>query len=90
MRNTRLVILLMTAAVAACDGSDGPMGPAGADGSDGADGATGPPGADWPGPAPAAYTAADGLAGGAAYSKWWTADADGSDTAPTTTAGADF
>jgi len=33
---------------------------------------------------------ADGLTGGAAYSKWWTASAGGSDTAPTTTAAADF
>jgi mono/diheme cytochrome c family protein len=28
--------------------------------------------------------------GGAAYSKWWTADAGGSDSQPATTAGADF
>jgi mono/diheme cytochrome c family protein len=41
------------------------------EGSDGNDGPPGPAGADWPGPAPAAYTAADGLRGGAAYSSWY-------------------
>ncbi len=41
-------------------------------------------------PAPQAYQDADGLAGGAAYSQWWTLDAAGSGTKPTTTVGADF
>lgn len=40
--------------------------------------------------APQAYRDADGMAGGAAYSQWWTADAAGSGTKPTTAVGADF
>lgn len=40
--------------------------------------------------APQAYRDANGLAGGAAYSQWWTVDAGGSGTQPTTTAGADY
>jgi cytochrome c553 len=43
-------------------------------GDDGTDGA------DYPGPIPAAYTAADATKGGAAYSKWYVADADGQGT----------
>lgn len=65
-------------------GPEGPAGPPGADGSDGSDGSSGP------GPVPPAYLAANGLTGGAAYSKWWTAAGGGSDTQPTTVAGADF
>lgn len=59
-------------------------------GCEGKEGPTGTAGADWPGNPPAAYTSADGIAGGAAYSKWWTAEASGSGTQPTTTASADF
>jgi cytochrome c553 len=87
MYQKRVLALLLTLAVGSCSGSDGLTGPAGADG---AAGAVGPPGSDFPGPAPAAYSAADGVLGGAAYSKWWTSDADGTGTQPTTTAGADF
>lgn len=93
MRYTKVVALFMIVALAACEGSDGvtgPAGPAGADGAAGAQGPAGPSGADFPGPAPAAYTAADGILGGAAYAKWWTTDAAGSGTQPTTIAGADF
>lgn len=93
MHHRRILALLLSVAVASCTGADGltgPAGPAGADGADGTDGTDGAPGADWPGPAPAGYTAADGILGGSAYSKWWVADADGSGTQPATTAGADF
>ena len=90
MRHNKVLALLLTVAVAACSGSDGLTGPAGAAGADGAAGPAGPPGTNFPGPAPAAYDAADGILGGAAYSKWWTTDADGSGTQPATTAGADF
>ena len=91
--------LLFVLALAACEGPtgpDGPMGPqgvAGPQGPTGPTGPTGPPGTDganWPGPAPAAYTAADGIAGGAAYSQWWITDGGGSGTQPTTTVGKDF
>ncbi|MBW2264205.1 MAG: c-type cytochrome [Deltaproteobacteria bacterium] len=47
-------------------------------------------GSDWPGPLPAEYVAADGIAGGAAYSKWWTSDGGGSGTSPSTSVAADF
>ena len=89
----RLTVLLLAAALAACEGPTGPAGPTGPTGSAGANGTNGTngsPGLDWPGPVPAAYTAADGILGGAAYSKWWTTDAAGGGTQPTTTAGADF
>jgi mono/diheme cytochrome c family protein len=69
---------LLTIAVfvlAGCEGDTGPQGPAGADS---------------PGPPPAEYVAADGIAGGSAYSKWWTAEAGGSGTQPATTAPSDF
>ena len=72
------------AGVDGVDGSDGTNGTNGTNGTDGMDGT------DFPGPVPAGYTAADGLLGGAAYSKWWTTDGGGSGTQPTTTAGADF
>ncbi len=91
MKFQRLAVLVLALVVAfvfvACEGPEGPTGPAGADGTDGNDGSNGE---NWPGPAPAEYTAADGIAGGAAYSKWWTADGGGSGTQPTTTAGKDF
>ncbi|MHB0981529.1 MAG: S-layer homology domain-containing protein [Thermoleophilia bacterium] len=41
-------------------------------------------------PPPQAYRDADGIAGGSAYSQWWTLDAAGSGTKPTTAVGADF
>lgn len=65
-------------------GSTGPAGPAGSTGSSGKDGI------DWPGPVPATYQAADGIAGGAAYAKWWTTGAGGAGDEPDTTAAADF
>jgi cytochrome c553 len=90
----RLVGLLCLAcfvgAMAACAGADGVAGTDGTNGTNGTDGTDGTNGLDFPGPVPAAYTAADGIAGGAAYSKWWTTDADGTGTQPTTTAAADF
>ncbi len=61
-----------------CEGDTGPEGPEGQGGS------------DWPGTTPVAYKNADGIAGGAAYSKWWTTEAGGGGTQPTTTASADF
>lgn len=95
----RFLALIMILALAACEGPTGPAGPGGATGaagpagpagSAGSAGPAGPAGADWPGPEPAGYTAADGIAGGAAYAKWWTTDAGGVGTLPTTTAGKDF
>lgn len=63
------------------DGLDGANGADGADGQDGVDGQTGAngqDGEDWPGPAPAEYEAADGIAGGAAYSQWYNTPGGGS------------
>jgi len=71
-----LGVLLLV--IVGCDGDQGPTGPAGSGGG------------DWPGPPPQEYVDADGIAGGAAYSKWWTTEADGSGTQPSTTAAADF
>ncbi len=95
MKLMRLAGLLYLACFAVvmttgCSGADGINGTDGTDGTDGADGADGTNGTDFPGPVPAEYTAADGILGGAAYSKWWTTDAGGSGTQPTTTAEADF
>jgi cytochrome c553 len=67
--------------LAGCEGDVGPAGPAGPEG---------PAGDDFPGPPPQEYTNADGILGGAAYSKWWTTDAAGSGTQPATTASADY
>ncbi|MEJ2240330.1 MAG: c-type cytochrome [Gemmatimonadales bacterium] len=94
-RLTGLLFLACFAVVVAigcagADGINGTDGVDGADGADGADGMDGTDGTDFPGPVPAEYTAADGILGGAAYSKWWTTDAGGSGTQPTTTAEADF
>jgi cytochrome c553 len=75
------VPVLALLVLAGCEGDVGPAGPAGP---------AGPGGEDFPGPAPQEYTNADGILGGAAYSKWWTADAGGSGTQPATTAAADF
>jgi len=61
--------------LAGCEGDTGPQGPAGA---------------DFPGPPPAEYVAADGIAGGSAYSKWWTTEAGGSGSQPATAAPSDF
>lgn len=76
----RILLLLIIGlfVLAGCEGDTGPQGPDGTTGS------------DWPGPPPAEYVNADGIAGGAAYSKWWTTGGGGSGTQPTTTAGADF
>ncbi|MCK5619694.1 MAG: cytochrome c [Candidatus Krumholzibacteria bacterium] len=78
----RIVLLLIIGLfiLAGCEGDQGPQGPAGGDGSDGS---------DWPGPPPDEYVNADGIAGGAAYAKWWTAGAGGSGQ-PNTNVGADF
>lgn len=59
------------------NGADGAAGTNGTDGAAGADGQDGVDGADWPGEEPAAYTAADGFAGGAAYSEWYYGDGGG-------------
>ena len=77
MRVTWILCLALVVLVG-CEGDQGPAGP------------TGPDGTDWPGSPPQEYLDADGIAGGAAYSKWWTTDADGSGTQPATDAGADF
>ena len=79
----RIVLLLIIGVfiLAGCEGDVGPQGPDGSAGSDGS---------DWPGPPPAEYVNADGIAGGAAYAKWWTTGANGSGSQPATTAGADF
>lgn len=90
MRALPLILALVLVACEGPLGPEGPMGPAGSQGPAGSNGATGPAGQDFPGPAPAAYTAADGILGGAAYSEWWTTDAGGPGAAPATTAGKDF
>lgn len=71
-------------------GVAGPAGPAGPTGPAGPAGPAGPPGQDFPGPPPEAYLNADGILGGSAYSKWWTAEAGGSGTQPATAVGSDF
>ena len=91
MRFKRAIALLhlvgFAAVMAGCAGADGIDGVDGLDGSDGSDGSSG---TDFPGPVPQGYADADGILGGAAYIKWWTTDAGGSGTQPTTTAEADF
>ena len=92
----RGIVLLLLAAVAGCEGPTGPdgpqgaTGPAGPQGPQGPTGPAGPPGQDFPGPAPDDYLNADGILGGAAYSKWWTTDAGGPGPQPETAVGADF
>jgi cytochrome c553 len=92
----RILALLFVLALAACEGPTGPEGPQGSEGlagPQGPAGPAGPPGANglnWPGPVPPEFTAADGILGGAAYSKWWTTDGGGSGTQPATTVSADF
>ncbi len=76
-----LLLIIGLFILAGCEGDPGPQGLDGSDGSDGS---------DWPGPPPTEYVNADGIAGGAAYAKWWTTGAGGSGTQPSTTAGADF
>lgn len=71
-------------------GSQGPAGDTGPQGPSGSAGPSGKDGMDWPGPVPAAYQAADGIAGGAAYSKWWTAEAGGPGDQPDTAVKSDF
>ena len=80
-------------------GERGPAGATGPAGSTGAVGAVGPAGAagaagrngiDWPGIIPAAYTAANATAGGAAYSEWWTIEAAGTGNRTATTASIEF
>ncbi len=81
--------LVAFAAVMSVGCQDGVDGIDGINGIDGTDGTVGADGADFPGSVPAAYDAADGILGGAAYLKWYTTDAGGSGK-PTTTAEADF
>jgi len=81
--NKLLLLAVLLFAFGACTGDTGPTGPAGADGAAGADGE------DFPGPLPDEYINADGILGGAAYSKWYTTDAGGSGAAGATVA-ADF
>ncbi len=85
-----IALVFVAFAASACTGAVGLQGEQGLAGTAGADGADGADGIDWPGPVPAAYEAADGIAGGAAYAKWWVTDADGSGTQPTTTVSSDF
>lgn len=61
-------------------GDPGAQGDPGAKGDPGDPGATGDAGQDWPGPAPAAYTAADGIKGGAAFSEWFGTNGAGKGT----------
>ena len=75
---------------AGAQGPAGPKGDAGPAGVQGPRGNDGEDGLDWPGLVPASYESADGVLGGAAYSKWWTTDAGGSGTQPETAVGADF
>jgi cytochrome c553 len=94
-----LAVLLFT--FGACTGDPGPTGPAGANGGDGAagadgtsgtdgtDGTDGADGEDFPGPLPDEYINADGILGGAAYGKWYEADAGGTGN-PGTAAPTDF
>ena len=72
-----IALVFVAFAASACTGAVGLQGEQGLAGTAGADGADGADGIDWPGPVPAAYEAADGIAGGAAYAKWWVTDADG-------------
>jgi len=75
-----LLLSVLVFAIGACEGDQGPTGPAGVDGQDGAagsDGQDGQDGQDFPGPFPDEYLSADGILGGAAYSKWYTTDAGG-------------
>jgi len=86
----RLFLLsVIVFAMGACTGDTGPTGPAGQDGADGAAGQDGADGEDFPGPLPDEYINADGILGGAAYSKWYSTDAGGSGTADATVS-ADF
>ncbi len=90
-----LFLSVILFSMGACTGDTGPTGPTGADGTDGAvgadgtDGEAGADGEDFPGPLPDEYINADGILGGAAYSKWYTIDAGGSGDAGGTVA-ADF
>jgi len=84
------VVVIVGCGDSGAAGADGADGTNGVDGTDGGDGADGADGTDFPGPVPPEFTAADGIAGGATYSKWWTTEAGGSGTQPVTTAAADF
>jgi len=89
-------LLLVTMALSACQGSVGSAGPQGPKGDTGVQGSAGPAGPsgkdgiNWPGPVPASYESADGIAGGAAYSKWWVTEAVGTGSTPETTVKSDF
>jgi Cytochrome c len=78
---SRLVTVFLILGLAACEGPVGPEGPMGSPGTNGTAGQQGPPGAGLT--VPAGYTAADGILGGAAYSKWWTTDAGGTGSVTT-------
>ena len=77
------VILFAMGACTGDPGATGPPGPVGADGTDGTDGADGGD------VLPDEYINADGILGGAAYSKWYTTDAGGTGDAGATVS-ADF
>ena len=88
-KTVRWAIVCGALATVACAGGDGQNGPAGQAGQNGGKGEPGAPGAkgdpgppgdagtSYPGPVPAAYAAADGIKGGAAYSEWFAASAGG-------------
>ena len=81
-----LIFGVILFAIGACTGDPGPTGPPGPIGADGSDGADGADGGDV---LPDEYINADGILGGAAYSKWYTTDAGGTGDAGATVS-ADF
>jgi mono/diheme cytochrome c family protein len=87
---SHIVMALVAAAFIGCSGEDGATGPQGPQGPMGPQGPAGEDGTDWPGPVSQAYVDADGITGGAAFSKWWTIDGGGSGTAPSTAASSEF
>ena len=75
---TFCILGILLLALVGCEGDQGLTGPTGSDGT------------DWPGNPPQGYVDADGVAGGAAYSKWWTTEGEGTGTQPATTVASDF
>ena len=86
MMKRLLIFGVILFAIGACTGDPGPTGPPGPIGADGSDGADGADGGDV---LPDEYINADGILGGAAYSKWYTTDAGGTGDAGATVS-ADF
>ncbi len=69
---TRLALAMAVATILiGCEGKDGLQG------LQGPQGPAGPGGHDWPGPPPSGYLAADSIAGGTAYLKWYLEAAGG-------------